>query len=81
MDLGSSEASSEAFFGGDKFLLSVRLRVLRGCGRCRSWPRRRPRAPIIPEREIAQALKFGRLKKPLRMTDGYFATVRFLAFD
>jgi hypothetical protein len=43
---------------------------------------RRPRgAPIILEREIAQALKFGRLKKPLRTTDGYFATVRFLTFD
>jgi hypothetical protein len=42
---------------------------------------RRPRAPIILECEIAQALKFGRLKKPLRMTDGYFATVRFLTFD
>jgi hypothetical protein len=42
---------------------------------------RRPRAPVIPKREIAQALKFGRLKKPLRMTDGYFATVRFLTFD
>ena len=42
---------------------------------------RRPRTPIMSECEIAQALKFGRLKKPLRMTDGYFATVRFLTFD
>ena len=42
---------------------------------------RRPRAPIILEREIAQALKFGRLKRPLRTTDGYFATVCFLTFD
>jgi len=31
--LGINEASSEVFLG-DKFLLSVLLRVLRGCGRC-----------------------------------------------